>query len=143
MRIYWDANVFIRMVEGTDAVSSRLDAMLDPAAMTFDIVTSELTLAELLVEPLRAGDRLRIAAYETLLTTHEAINVVSVDRPILTGAAHIRAAHSSTKLPDAIHIATAELAGCQIVLSADRRLPLRPALRRVSPDLTALNELFD
>ena len=131
------------MVEGTDAVSSRLDAMLDPAAMTFDIVTSELTLAELLVEPLRAGDRLRIAAYETLLTTHEAINVVSVDRPILTGAAHIRAAHSSTKLPDAIHIATAELAGCQIVLSADRRLPLRPALRRVSPDLTALNELFD
>ena len=144
MRLYWDANTFIRMVEATDLVASRLNDLLEPGvALRLRTVTSELTLAEVLVEPLRAGDQLRIDAYETLLTRHDAIEILPVSRGILRSAAHIRARHGGTKLPDAIHVACAELAGCDVLLSADRRLPVRAGLRVLAPSLSSLDTLFE
>lgn len=144
MRLYWDANTFIRMVEATDIVSSKLNDLLEPAvAVRLQTVTSELTLAEVLVEPLRTADQLRIDAYETLLTRHDAIEILPVSRGILRRAAHIRAKNGSTKLPDAIHVATAELAGCNILLSADRRLSVRAGLQLLAPSPSSIDALFN
>lgn len=143
LKVYWDTNVFIRMVESTDNISEQLNQVLDVAfAAGAPIVTSELTLAELLVDPLRAGDQLRIAAYRTLLEPGSFIEVQPVSRNVLEGAAEVRATWSTAKLPDAIHVATAEIAGCKVFLSSDRRLPAHSSLALTTPDHASLQELI-
>jgi predicted nucleic acid-binding protein len=87
----------------------------------FRAVTSELTLAEVLVQPLRASDRVYETTYMTMLSGHEAIQVQPVDREILVDAARIRA-EIGTRLPDAIHLATARASGCSTFLTNDHRL---------------------
>lgn len=84
-------------------------------------VTSELTLAEALVKPLEI-DRQDIAdLYIELIQSSDHLIVIPIDRSILVDAAHDRA-RLGIKLPDAIHVATAVVVGCQIFLSNDRRI---------------------
>ncbi len=47
--------------------------------------------------------------------------MLSVERAILIEAAHLQA-RLGLRLPDAIHVATAVAAGCDVLLSNDRRL---------------------
>jgi predicted nucleic acid-binding protein len=58
--------------------------------------------------------------------------VLSVERTILIEAARLQA-RLVLRLPDAIHVATAVAAGCDVVLSNDRRLrvPAGMVLRRL------------
>ncbi|TCK30697.1 putative nucleic acid-binding protein [Ancylobacter aquaticus] len=144
MRLYWDTNTFIRMVETGDIVGQQLGRLLTRALDgRASIVTSELTLAELLVEPLRRQDDELLDAYRDLFTAASRIDIAVVDRPVPLATAQIRADHAPTKLPDAIHVATAELAACTHFVSADRRLPPRPLLRRVSLDVESLTILAE
>lgn len=144
MKLYWDANAFIRMVEDDDAVAQQLGRMIEQAnGGRLAIVTSELTLAELLVDPLRQGDNELLDAYRDLFDPDGNVEVAAVDRNVLLATAEIRALHGATKLPDAIHLATAELSACSHFVSADRRLPPRPLLRRVPLDVDTLNALFE
>lgn len=139
MRLYWDTNTFIRMVETGDMVGQQLGRLLTRAlGGRMSIVTSELTLAELLVEPLRRQDDELLDVYRDLFNAVGGIDVALVDRQVLLATAQIRADHERTKLPDAIHVATAELAACTHFVSADRRLPARPLLRRISLDVESL-----
>lgn len=127
------------MVETDDAVAQRLGSLLVRALDgRMSIVTSELTLAELLVEPLRQEDNELLDTYRDLFTSASGIDVAMVDRSVLMATAQIRADHERTKLPDAVHVATAELAACTHFISGDRRLPPRPLLRRVFLDVEAL-----
>ncbi len=84
-------------------------------------MTSELTLAEVLVQPLRASDRVYETMYMTMLSGREAIQVWPLDRQVLIDAARIRA-EMGTRLPDAIHFAAARASGCSIFLTNDHRL---------------------
>lgn len=143
MRLYWDANAFITLVENGGAISERLGELLERA---FDqeiaIVTSELTLAELLVRPLREGNAERVYVYRDLLDAEGTVEALPVGRELLLSTAQIRADHPAVKLPDAIHIASAELSRCRYFLSADLRLPVRPAFNRVDLDLASLDQLL-
>jgi predicted nucleic acid-binding protein len=58
--------------------------------------------------------------------------VIPIDRSILVDAAHYRA-RLGIKLPDAIHVATAVAAGCEIFLSNDRKIitPAGMVLRKL------------
>lgn len=143
MRLYWDANSFIRMVEDDDPVA-RLLGRLFARRIDGDVavVTSELTLAELLVVPLREADDVVVRTYRTLFEPEGGIEVISVDRQVLVAAAQIRATNGATKLPDAIHIATCEMTLCTHLISGDAGLPARPLMQRVPlhvDDLAALN----
>ena len=86
-------------------------------AQNIEIVTSELTLLETLVKPLRDGDGALAADYEKFLTaTRVRLRPVTAD--ILRQAARIRA-DARLRTPDAIHAATASAAGCVQFLTND------------------------
>lgn len=120
-RTYLDTNIIIYAVEKPSPLSVGQLALfeaIDDGSIT--AVTSELTLAECLVYPLTANDTRLASAYEQFLTGTE-IELIPIDRPILIAAAHMRAL-TRIKMPDAIHIATAQAAEATVFLTADRRL---------------------
>lgn len=84
-------------------------------------VTSELTLAEVLIKPLETGRDDVVAIDGELLQSSAHLSVVPIDRAILASAARHRAS-LGIKLPDAIHVATAIAIGCDVLLSNDQKL---------------------
>lgn len=122
-RVYLDTNIFIYALEGYPAFRPALTALfesLDQRELT--AVTSELTLAEALVKPLIDRHTERQTAYLQLLQSTTSLHVVPVSREVLIAAAQLRA-DTTLKLPDAIHVATAQLTGCVCFLTNDTRIP--------------------
>lgn len=92
------------------------------------LVTSALTLHEVLVLPFRTGNRVLAERYEQLLTRSRGVRLIDISRGVLRSAAQLRAA-ASIKAPDALHLATAINAGCLHFITNGRRLPAVPGLR--------------
>jgi predicted nucleic acid-binding protein len=84
---------------------------------TIEVATSELTLLETLIKPLRDSNQALIDDYEKLLTA-TSINMQPITASILRGAARIRAT-TRLKTPDAIHAATALSVGCVQFITND------------------------
>lgn len=127
--VYLDANVVIYAVEDMPPHATKLKELFN----RFDrgelhAVTSELTLAEVLVRPIRDQRPQARAAYERLLRQSAALTIAPVTRDVLTLAAELRAALPPLKLPDAIHVATSLLRGCTTVLTNDVRFETVPGL---------------
>jgi len=93
-----------------------------------ELITSALTLLEVLVVPYRAGNRRLADRYEALLTHSRGIRLVELSHDQLRAAAQLRAA-TSIKTPDALQLVAAIGAGCATFLTNDRRLPPVPGLR--------------
>src|SRR5690242_17056409 len=128
--VYLDANIFIYAVEGYAPEEAFLrEHFVALEEGRFIAVTSELSLAEVLVKPFELGREDVAAAYTELLTASDRLAVLPVDRAILVEAARQRAA-LSMRMPDAIHVATALAAGCELFLTNDRRLKLPPELAK-------------
>jgi predicted nucleic acid-binding protein len=126
-RYYVDTNVVIYILESPTKLSAGQNAFVaDLEAGRLEAVTSELTLAECLIKPLGDFDTTAVAAYQTFLNDRRNFPVLPVNRDILVEAAAIRA-RVRCPLPDAIHLATAVLARCDVLLSNDKRLkPVAP-----------------
>ena len=122
-RVYLDTNALIAILEKTgDLDEAQRDFVDTIDEGGIEAVTSELTLAECLVKPIADRDEPLIRAYLTLLAADSALmRVAGVSRPVLLEAARIRAG-AGVKLPDAIHVASAHLGGCEVFISNDRRL---------------------
>ena len=121
-RVYLDANIFIYALEGHvryAAVLTDLFGAIDRGEV--QAVTSELTLAEVLVKPFADAHTERQAAYQRALRSVGSRTVMPIDRTVLIEAARLRAT-SALRLPDAIHVATARLSGCRTLISNDQRL---------------------
>ena len=128
--VYLDANVFIYALEDHPDFSRPARELFGALnAGTIRGLTSELTLAEVLVLPLRQNKHELVAAHEKLLST-KTIAALPVTRSVLREAAQIRAA-TGQKLPDSIHAATACLAHCTAIVSQDMQLSA-PGLKSVS-----------
>ena len=123
-RVYLDANLFIYLLEADDYPLQR-DAvagvfrMLDTGKMTG--VVSEFALGEILPHPLRHGRQDQVDAYREIFTIKTALNVFPVSLEVIDAAAVIRV-HSSIKMPDALHLATALEHGCEIFLTNDKKI---------------------
>ena len=100
----------------------------EAAAEKRQLVTSTLTLLEVLVVPYRAGNRLLAERYEAFLTRSLGIRLVDLTRDLLRAAAQLRAV-TDVKTPDSLQLAAALSAGCATFLTNDRRLPAIPGLR--------------
>lgn len=122
-RIYLDTNALIAVLEKTgelNAAQRKLVGEIDEGEL--EAVTSELTLAECLVKPIAEKDEPLIRNYLSLLAADSRfLHVSGVSRAVLLEAARIRAG-TGVKLPDAIHIATANISQCDAFVSNDRRL---------------------
>ncbi len=92
-----------------------------------ELVTSALTLLEVLVVPYRSGDHLLAGRYEALLTQSRGVRVAEISRDHLRAAAQLRAA-TEVKTPDSLQLVAALAAGCTTFLTNDRDLPNIPGL---------------
>ena len=82
------------------------------------VITSALTLAEVLVKPFKDQNQAVAQAYKTFLTPTPVLQLIPITNEILEEAAHIRAT-TRLKLPDAIHTAPASINGCNSLLTND------------------------
>jgi predicted nucleic acid-binding protein len=92
-----------------------------------ELVTSGVTVLEVLAAPYRAGDAGLAERYEALLTRSRGLTMVDLGRPVIRAAAQLRAVHR-LRTPDALQIAAALGRGCSSFLTNDRRLPSLPTL---------------
>lgn len=123
--VYADTAVFIYSVESHPDYWH----LLQPLWVKFQsneisIVTSQLTLMECLVVPLRMGNTILIDAYEQILSE---VSLVPISEGILRNAAQLRAT-INLRTPDAIHAATARNESCTLFLTNDIRLRNIPDL---------------
>ena len=134
--LYLDANVLIRLMEQTRPEAAAIMPLWERIdAGRLAAVTSWLSYAEVLVQPLRAGEDGMVIGYDDLFAGRVLPLTVSAVTPdILRAAATLRARLPALKLTDAIHLATAQAAGCRAILSGDRKLGLAGTIRLVDPD---------
>lgn len=124
IRLYLDTNVFISAFENNDDLARKLLELisLNENAKSPFLATSEMTLAELMVDPFRKNNDRLIEIYDNLTLGNAFIRVGNVSRDVLWHAALLRAEHASLRLPDAIHLSTAMHFGCAYFLTSDTRL---------------------
>ena len=94
----------------------------------FKVVTSIITLLEVLVHPVRNGDVILAQRYRDLLFDTEGLSTMILDRTIAEEAARLRASHH-IRTPDSIQMATAISEGASFFLTNDLRLPSLPNLK--------------
>ncbi len=150
MRIYLDTNIFIAAFERRDAVSDRLAEMFSSGRKRTGrlFATSELTLSELLVVPMRDGNSALAHYYSNVLSDNEWLHACPITKPILVSAAGLRADRKGLRLPDAIHLATALATDCSHFLTEDNSLAVAgisaaPALDMLRPDEPTLLSLLE
>lgn len=129
LAVYLDTNAIIRFIESHETEIVKL--FDDSAEGLLDLYTSELTSAEALVVPFKIDSERLVQGYEDFLRSDEFLTVLPVDRDVLRMSAKLRAQFGG-KAPDAIHVATASLQGCEVLISSDRRMRIPPGLKRVA-----------
>ena len=121
-RVYLDTNLFIYYLEDIAPYAETLHSLfLAIESSRQSAVTSQLTIAELLVKPLREGDDELKRACLRAVRTHAGLTVASIRRAVLVEAAAVRAAHGFG-LADSIHASTARLSACDVFLTNDERV---------------------
>jgi predicted nucleic acid-binding protein len=93
----------------------------------FRLVTSTVTLLEVLVHPLQQKNTILAQEYREILLNQESLTVVELTPDIAEKSAQLRAIYS-LRSPDAIQMATAICEGASFFLTNDARLPSLPAL---------------
>ncbi len=92
------------------------------------LVTSAVTLLEVLVVPYRSGDITLADRYEALLGRSRGLELVDIDRGQLRSAAALRAAYG-IRTPDAFQLAAALARRCPSFITNDRHMPAPPGIK--------------
>ncbi|HEX6779931.1 MAG TPA: PIN domain-containing protein [Ktedonobacterales bacterium] len=124
--IYLDANCIIYSMERIEPYRMALQPLWEKVnTRALTIITSELTLLEVLVGPLKTGNKGLEGDFRVLLQRSPDVSMIAITQGVLERAANLRAM-VGLKTPDAIHAATALVAGCALLVTND------PAFRRVA-----------
>lgn len=119
-RIFWDTNLFIYLFEDYGPLSKAIATLRTKMLARGDqLLTSTLTLGEILVKPTEQGDLQLCSRYET------AITAAALVLPFNTKAARIYASLCSDRAllpPDAIQLACAAGAGIDLFVTNDAKL---------------------
>ena len=132
-RVFWDTNVFVYLIEGGGERAQRVAALRRRMIERGDeLLTSTLTLGEVLVKPTEAGDGGLRDRYE------QAIRAGATVIPFDVGAAHRFAAircDRAIRAPDAIQLACAAAAGTDLFITNDDRLSRKtvPGIQFIQP----------
>jgi predicted nucleic acid-binding protein len=119
-RIFWDTNLFIYLFEDYGALSKATTELRKKMLARGDqLLTSTLTLGEILVKPVERGDMALCAKYEAAITTS------AVVLPFDTKAAKVYASlrcDRALRAPDAVQLACGAAAGIDLFVTNDHRL---------------------
>jgi predicted nucleic acid-binding protein len=94
----------------------------------FTVVTSMVTLLEVLVHPFRGGDADLAQQYRDILLHAAHLTTIELSQDIAEEAARFRATYN-LRTPDAIQLATALHASASHFFTNDDRYPTVPGLR--------------
>ncbi|OWK44321.1 type II toxin-antitoxin system VapC family toxin [Fimbriiglobus ruber] len=126
MKVYFDTNCIIYFLENNPTWFARVVARLAALRAAGDeIAAGDLARAECLVAPFKRGDAGLEARYRAFFGDPDVI-VLPMTVAVCERAARIRAVHSTIKLPDALHLATAIEHGCGTFATADAKLAICP-----------------
>jgi predicted nucleic acid-binding protein len=119
-RIFWDTNLFIYLIEDFRDLSERVTALRRRMLERGDeLYTSALTLGEILIKPLEAGDEGLARRYESGLLRGAVVIPFDVEPARLY--ASIRK-DRTIRPPDAIQLACAAHARVDLFITNDERL---------------------
>ena len=116
--IYLDSCVFIYSVEKVEPYRTILEPLWFQAGTDgLTLLTSELTIAEVLVRPIREGNQELARVYRELFQA-PGIRLIPATRRIWEEAARLRA-QTNLRTPDAVHGTTALEEGCTTFITND------------------------
>ena len=119
-RIFWDTNLFIYLFENYGNLSDRVaDVRLRMLARGDELLTSTLTLGEILVKPTEIGNSELKSTYEEAVA--RVATVLPFSREVARLYAEIRR-DRSIRPPDAIQLACAAHARVDLFITNDDRL---------------------
>lgn len=122
MRIALDTNVFIYVFEEHPVWGEKAKKLLQLIESgKYEAVVSALTLTELLVKPIREGNRALEKQYKLLFSHFPHLQMIPLDSRVAESAAYIRGIYN-VKTPDAIVVASAIAAGAGQLITQDLRL---------------------
>ncbi len=119
-RIFWDTNLFVYLFENGHERSERVAALRQRMLERNDqLVTSTLTLGEVLVKPLERADEALREQYER--SFERTVLLVPFDRDAARLYAQIRQ-NRAIRAPDAVQLACAGVARVDLFITNDDRL---------------------
>lgn len=134
-RIFLDSNIFIYLIEDRGALGKRAAELLERLSMRRDdVITSVLTLGEVLTKPVRENRNDLTEQYEQALSS-QGMEIVAFDRSAARTYARIRV-DKTIKAPDAIQLAVAAASRCDLFVTNDQRLS-----RKVIPGIQFISSL--
>jgi predicted nucleic acid-binding protein len=119
-RVFWDTTLFIYLFESSGPLSKQVATLRSRMLTRGDqLLTSAITLGEVLVKPIQSGDAKAVDYYQKLITT-TAVLIPFEERAAMVYA-RIRA-DRSLRPPDAIQLACAASATVDLFITNDSRL---------------------
>lgn len=119
-KVFFDTNIFIYMFEGIEPMRTRLLELRKRMLKRGDrLITSAMTLGEVLVKPTKLGQTSLIQQYDAAFRS--AAEVVSFDPHVAWRYASLRATHN-LRNPDAIQLACAAHSGVDLFVTNDVHL---------------------
>jgi len=117
-----DTSTFIYLIEKHPTFFAAVEPIFQAVdAGTVQATTSVLTPLEVLVKPLEANAIALADDFRAAVSASVNLRVIGVDRSVAEPAAGIRASYGY-RTPDAIHLATAQLAGVDAFVTNDDKL---------------------
>ena len=132
-RIFFDTNVFIYLFEDYEPFSSMVDSFWRRMIARGDkLVTSSMTLGELLVKPSKLGAASQVEEYDRIIRSRA--QVINFDASVAWRYASLRATHT-LRNADAIQLACAANFGVDLFITNDKQLhPLNvPGIGFITP----------
>ena len=119
-KVFWDTNLFVYLVEDEGERTEQVVALRQWMIEREDeLLTSALTLGEVLVKPMEKGDEELMRRYEQAISA--GATVLPFDSRAAPRFAKIRR-DRSIRAPDAIQLACASAAGADLFITNDDRL---------------------
>jgi len=119
-RIFWDTNLFIYLLEPNEQFSAMTKNLRIKMLTRGDqLLTSTITLGEILIKPTQAGDEERCRKYERAISS--AATLVPFDIRAARYYASIKSSRA-VPAPDAVQLACAASAGIDLFVTNDDRL---------------------
>jgi predicted nucleic acid-binding protein len=119
-RIFWDSNLFIYLFENNPEYAQAVEDLWKKMLQRRDqLMTSTLTLGEVLVKPTTMGDYSLCDRYHKILNTSAVI--IPFDQKTARRYAMVRS-KTSVKGPDAFQLACASEAGVDLFVTNDNHL---------------------
>lgn len=120
-----DTTIFIYYIEQNPKYYSLLDSIFKRSSLkekSFKIVTSSITLIEVLTKPIREERFDLVEKYQEILLSSDNIFILTLETNIAKKSAELKAKYNFLRTPDAIQLAAAIYGEADLFISNDKKL---------------------